>query len=308
MKILLMSLVLGSFSAYAANDPYKIVILTDADAKVRAEEFKTYLGTKPPFNKMGDKLVIELVTMPAEEMNCANNMPNSPRIIRCNTKNLASEQAKANANFSVAFTSKGSGGAGGGIPIASLDYPIQTMFHEMLHTYGFADEYSYSAEEQTVYCMNPKSRANVVYFKDDPSYADDPAARTRHNAEVPWMGGIEPAKLIISGSALGSPEEGPVGSQNLGIFRGGSCDNAKLPGWRPYGNSIMRGYEDDTIYPFYEKVIVKNIEGAIGYKMELSPPAVKCLPSGYNLEIVNDLHDHLGDAVNKLSIPHNHKH
>lgn len=307
-NLFLATIVLGPFSAFAANDPYKIVILTDGTAKVRAEEFKTYLGTKPPFSKMGEKLVIEIVEMPVDKMECANNMPNSPRIIRCNTANLAREQAKADANFSVAFTSTGSGGAGGGIPIASMDYPIQTMFHEMLHTYGLADEYNYSPDEQKVYCKNPRSSGNIAYFKNDPSYADDPAARARHNGDVPWMGGIAPAKLITSGSALGSPEAGPVGTQNLGVYRGGSCDNDNLPGWRPYANSIMKGYEDDTIYPLYEEIIVKNIEGAVGYKMELPPPAVKCLPPGFTLNVVEDLHDHVGDAVNQVPIPHNHKH
>lgn len=184
-NLMLVTLMMGSFSALAAKDPYKIVILTDSDAKVRADEFKTYLGTKPPFNKMGEKLVIEVVTMTAEDMACANNMPNSPRIIRCDTQKLARAQSRADANFSVAFTSKGSGGAGGGIPIASLDYPIQTMFHEMLHTYGLADEYNYWADEQKVYCKDPKSSGNIAYFKDEPSYADDPAARSRHRADVP---------------------------------------------------------------------------------------------------------------------------
>lgn len=310
-KILMISLILGTFTVVAADeDPYKIVILADADAVARANEFKTYLGTKPPFSKMGAKLEISIVTMTVEDMNCQNNMPNSPRIIRCDTAKLARKQADAGANFSVAFTSKGSGGAGGGIPIASVDYPIQTMFHEMLHTYGLADEYDYSEAEKTVYCNNPRSNANIVYFKDQPSYADDPAARTTHTPDVPWMGGILPANPIISGSSLGSSAsaQGPVGAQILGVYRGGSCDSAALPGWRPYGNSIMRGYDDDTIYPLYEEIITKNIEGAVGYKLELPPPAVKCLPPNYNLELVSDLHDHVSDVVNKVTIPHNHKH
>lgn len=122
------------------------------------------------------------------------------------------------------------------------------------------------------------------------------------------MGGIASDKPIITGTTLGSPDGGPVGTQNMGVYRGGSCDNADLPGWRPYANSIMKGYEDDTIYPLYEEIIVKNIEGSVGYDLELPPPAVSCLPPNFNLEMVHDLHDHVDDAVKKVKIPHNHKH
>lgn len=310
-KIILATLLTGVLTnAWSDDDPYKIVIVTDATAKVKAEEFKTYLQGKPPFSRMGDKLNIEIVEMEADTMNCQNNMPNSPRIIRCNTEAIAREQSRRRANLAMAFTSRGSGGAGGGIPIASMDYPIQTMFHEMLHTFGLADEYDYSEAEQRVYCRNPRSRANIAYFRDVPPYSDDPAARGRHNSDIPWYGGIPSGKLITSGSSLGSPAEESIspGNQTMGLYRGGSCNSASLPGWRPYENSIMKGYRDDTIYPIYEEIIVRNLESAMGGSLDLPPPEVTCLQSDYNVQRVDELHDHVSDAVNGIPLPHNHTH
>lgn len=308
-KILLACLVASTLnSAWSDDDPYKIVIVTDPVAKVRAQEFENYLKTKPPFSRMGAKLSIEIVEMSVEAMNCQNNMPNSERIIRCNNEAIAREQSSRRGNLAMAFTSNARGGAGGGIPVASMDFPIQTMFHEMLHTFGLADEYDYSAAEQTVYCRNPRSRANIAYFRDTPPYADDPAARGRHNRDIPWYGGIPAAKLITTGTNLESPPDVPFtpGNQTMGLYRGGSCNSAALPGWRPYHNSIMKGYADDTIYPIYEEIIVRNLESAMGASLDLPPPEVTCLQPEYNVQRVEDLHEHVDDAVGR--IPHTHTH
>src|SRR5690606_38784924 len=111
-----------------------------------------------------------------------------------------------------------------------------------------------------------RSRANIAYFKDVPPYRNDPAARSRHNRQIPWYGGIPGDKLITTGTSLGSPPAVPlsIGNQTMGLYRGGSCNSPKLPGWRPYENSIMLGYKDDTIYPIYEEIIVRNLESSLG--------------------------------------------
>jgi hypothetical protein len=299
MKTLfVIALVMTSFNVFAQFKPYKIVMFTDADAKAKAEQFKEYLTTKPPFSKMGDKLTLEIVELTPEEMDCKNDNPSAPRIVSCNNKLFRKTQRKMDAHLSLAFTSKAKGGAGGDIPIASNDYPIQTMFHEMLHTYGLADEYDYSASERTVYCDRPRSKANIVYFKDVPPYENDVAARSKHNRDVPWMGGIPQARLITKGTSLGSEDTlATPGSQLLGLFRGGSCDSAATPGWRPYGNSIMRGYSDDTIYPLYEEIIVKNIEGSLGRRLQLPPPPQKCLDENFDFTKIQHLHSDIEEAV-----------
>lgn len=301
MKKLFMGFILlFSFQILAGDPkPYKIVVFTDETASTKADQFKTYLQTKPPFSKMGEKLQIELVKLTKEEMDCKNSDPDSPRIITCNNSVLRRKQRDADANISLAFTSNGSGGAGGDIPIASMDFPIQTMFHEMLHTYGLSDEYDYSESERGVYCRSPRSSANIVYFSPRPPYADDPGARTTHARDVPWMGGIPRVHLITDGSALGSKDAAnpTPGSQLLGLYRGGSCDSGTTPGWRPYKNSIMKGYEDDTIYPLYEEVIVKNMESSLGRTLNLPPPPEKCLDENFDLKKIEHLHHDVEEAV-----------
>ncbi|WP_408096563.1 hypothetical protein ACJVC5_16110 [Peredibacter sp. HCB2-198] len=293
MKILLGLLtVLGASSVYA-QDVYKIVMYTDPDAKTRAEEFKEYLLQKPPFNKLGDKVQIAIEELSVETMDCKNDMPDSPRIIHCNREELFRLKALAKANLALAFTSKGTGGAGGAIPVASKDYPIQTMFHEMLHAFGFDDEYDYSESEKKVYCDQLTPAPNMVYFKDNPPYVDDPAARKKHDKDVPWMGRIPSENLIVTMGNLGSQFTKVVkGEQAPGLFRGGSCNTDDKPGWRPYQDSIMKGYDDDTIYPLYEEVILKNIESSMGKKVakdkkfeDPSPPP-RCLQHNHEMEML----------------------
>lgn len=309
MKVIAILSVLHTAAVFAQAKPYKIVILTDTEAVTRAGEFRTYLMMKPPYNKMGSHLSIDIVTMTKEEMNCSHSIPASPRIITCDNKKLSSKQASLGANIALAFTSNGSGGSGGSIPVASRDYPIQTMFHEMLHAYGLDDEYAYSTSEQTVYCTDPGASKNMAYFQDIPPYTGDSMARNKHASQIPWYGKIPVAKLIVSGSNLGSgAERVRAGSQTPGLYRGGSCDSAKLPGWRPYYNSIMRGFDDDTIYPIYEEIIVKNIESSMGRKLNLPPPEKDCPEQSPEIEGLKNFGNTIQDAAGRIRPSHNHHH
>jgi hypothetical protein len=300
-NLLIIGFIVASFSAIAKKEPrpYKIVMIADSEAKAKAEAFREYLKTKPPFSKMLDKLQLDVVEMTKEELDCKNDKPNSPRIISCNNNLIRRKQRQMNADLPLVFTSNGVGGAGGDIPIASNDYPIQTMFHEMLHTFGLSDEYDYKPSERTVYCRSPRSTANIAYFKDTPPYENDSAARTKHRRDVPWMGGIPTSNPITNGSALGSNGEGDIvpGSQPLGLYRGGSCDSEALPGWRPYKNSIMKGYVDDTVYPLYEEIVVKNIEGSLGRRLNLPPPPQECLDQNFDFSKIQSLHNHVEEAI-----------
>lgn len=307
MKVILMlTALLGTLSVYA-QDTYDIIMFTDADAKTRAEEFKEYLVQKPPFNKLGEKIKISIVELSAEVMDCKNDTPDSPRIIHCNHQELLRLKAVAKSHLALAFTSKGTGGAGGTIPVASKDYPIQTMFHEMLHAYGFDDEYDYDENEKKVYCDKPANAANIVYFKDTPPYVDDSAARKIHTKDVPWMDRIPVGNSIVSAGSLGSQFIKIVkGEQSPGLYRGGSCNSDSTPGWRPYQNSIMKGYDDDTIYPLYEEVILKSIESAMGQKVakkkkfeDPSPPP-RCLQHNHEVEMLKGYDEEMKEITKHI--------
>lgn len=299
---------LMSIQAYA-KDTYDIVMYTDAQAKTRAEEFKEYLLKKPPFNKLGEKVKISIVELSVETMGCKNDLAGAPRVIKCNSTKLFLLKAVARAHLAMAFTSQGTGGSGGPIPVASKDYPIQTMFHEMLHSYGLDDEYEYSEDEKGVYCNQLIESPNIVYFKDIPPYVDDASARNKHKKDVPWMGGIPADKLITNGTDLGSSDvEKGKGEQTLGLYRGGACNGVKqTSAWRPYLNSIMKGFSDDTVYPIYEEVILKSIESAIGKKVTLkdkkfadpSPPP-RCIQHNHETELLKGYEEEMKEITKHI--------
>ena len=307
MKIfLLVTALLGTVSVFA-EDSYDIIMFTDSESKSRADEFKDYLFQKPPFNKLGEKVKVNVVELPADVMDCKNSNPQSPRIIKCNNEELFRLKAMAKASLALAFTSRGTGGAGGAIPIASKDYPIQTMFHEMLHAYGFDDEYDYSESEKRVYCDQITITPNIVYFKDRPPYVDDPAARTIHAKDVPWMGRIPAENPIVQAGNLGSQSTKIVnGEQTPGLFRGGACSTDDKPGWRPYQNSIMKGYEDDTIYPLYEEVILRSIESSLGKKsnkdkkVEDPSPPPRCLQHNHEVEMLKGYDEEMKEITKHI--------
>lgn len=258
--------------------PYKIIIFADAGARSRATQFKHYLKLKAPYNKMKDEdLEIKVMETPKDTMGCSNSNPDSPRIVTCNTRDLNKIKASEEAHLAMAFTSEGTGGSGGDMPTASPDYPIQTMLHETLHTYGMADEYCYKGGEIKTYCNPPTKKPNSAHFDDTPPYASDSTARSMHAKDVPWMSAIPVDRHITQGSSLGSepPAKIKKGEQVIGLYRGGTCDEKvdshgkKTQSWRPYPLSIMGGYDDDTVYPLYEDVIVKNIESKLGRKLAL---------------------------------------
>ncbi len=285
MKYLALILILASTSALARrrNQPYKILIIADAASVASANSYRDYLMNQRPFNRLAPAdLVIEVQTAPAEDMACTNPGTTNDRLIRCNTGNLRRMRRQARASIAVAYTSTATGGAGGEIPVATSNfaqYPISTMFHEMLHAYGFADEYQYQTEgERKSFCKPPRRLPNVAYFNDTPPYASDAAARSTHSNQVPWMGDIPAEVLITHGTDLGTtelPASAAVGAQVQGLFAGGPC-SLWMKSWRPYQGSIMREYRDDTIYPLYERAILSRIEDAIGRTptlVEVAPPA-----------------------------------
>lgn len=263
--------------------PYKILILADEAARGSADLYRTYLLNQRPFNQIRpEDLVVEVQTVPAADMGCTNPGTTNNRIINCDDNKLRRFRRDANASIAVAFTSTATGGAGGEIPVATSDfsaYPISTMFHEMLHAYGFADEYQYvNDQERNDFCNPPRALPNVAYFDDTPPYANDGTARSTHAGDVPWMGSITADTLITHGTDLGTTTlpHTERGEQTLGLFAGGPCSKW-MKSWRPYQGSIMREYQDDTIYPIYERVILERIEDAIGRVPQFKPPQLEVL-------------------------------
>lgn len=253
--------------------------MADENSTQSAEAYRTYILEQRPFNRLRpEDLVVEIQTVPASEMACKNPGTTNDRLIKCDTSYLRGLRRGAKASIAVAFTSTATGGSGGEIPIATSNfekYPISTMFHEMLHAYGFADEYQYKTEqEKKAFCSPPRKLPNIAYFNDEPPYGDDFDARARHGAQIPWFVNIGADVLITHGTDLGTTAlpHTETGTQTAGLFAGGPC-SLWMKSWRPYQGSIMREYKDDTIYPLYEKIILGKIASAIGRTPVLRDPA-----------------------------------
>ncbi|MBY0516689.1 MAG: M64 family metallopeptidase [Bacteriovoracaceae bacterium] len=265
MKLAILPLL---FSTLAYAVPYKMVIITDPETKARAEEFKEYIKSKSPFNKLGDQFAVEISEMSADEMACSNDQPDAPRIISCNTSKLWNRKSQLGGHIAAAFTSKGTGGAGGSIAVASKDYPLSTMLHEMLHTYGLDDEYTYSESERKVYCKPPKLGLNTAIIKTSPPYADKKEALDKHAERIPWSGKILEETPITHGSGLGTTEDDKL-KDTIALFEGGNCTGTAdfdKTIYRPYLNSIMKTLSNDTIYPLYEERMISQMESARGEK------------------------------------------
>ncbi len=255
--------------------------MADENSTQSAEAYRNYILEQRPFNRLRpEDLVVEIQTAPAAEMGCSNPGTTNNRLIECDKSYLRGLKRGARASIAVAFTSTATGGSGGEIPIATSNfenYPISTMFHEMLHAYGFADEYQYKTEqERSAFCSPPRRLPNIAYFNDEPPYATDSDARSRHSGQIPWFGNIGADVLITHGTDLGTTAvpHTESGTQTAGLYAGGPC-SLWMKSWRPYQGSIMREYRDDTIYPLYEKIILGKIANAIGRTPVLRDPAAE---------------------------------
>ncbi len=265
-------LALISLSAFA-QDPYRLVVVADPESRARAEEYKTYLLSKPPFSQLGAQLDIVITEMSDSDLSCANDMPASPRIISCDRSKLNQRKRQLDGHHVVAFTNNGSGGAGGREAIASIDYPLNTMLHEMLHMYGLADEYCYEGTEVGVYCNPTRLGPNVALIVPNPPYADKGDAMAKHSNRIGWASEIQAPVPVTQGtSTLGSPS-GDYGD-SAGLFEGGNCSNNTALAetiYRPYENSIMKTLSVQTIQPFYQARILEAMEAARGSRFETRP-------------------------------------
>jgi len=270
LKYLLLALV--SFTALA-QDPYRLVMVADPESRTRAEEYKAYLLSKPPFNQLGNQLDIVITEMSDSDLSCSNDMPSSPRIISCDTSKLNKRKRDLDGHHVVAFTNNATGGAGGQQAIASVDYPLNTMMHEMMHMYGLADEYCYKDSEVDVYCNPPRRAPNVAMIAPNPPFANKGEAFEKHGDKIAWSGEIHAPTPITQGTeVLGTPS-GNYG-ESAGLYEGGHCTNKTSMTekvYRPYENSIMKTLSVNTIQPFYQARILEAMEAARGRRFEVRP-------------------------------------
>jgi hypothetical protein len=257
-----------SRGAVPVDGYYHIRFVADAQAMDRAREFADLFLNHEAFKSIRDRFRIEYVEGNAVQMNCRNDVPQSPRIIDCDMNYILSLGA-APAHMTAVFTSRGSGGAGGGaVTIASIDYPLTTMLHEMMHTWTLQDEYIYSTSEADYYCKHPGilKGPNTTAFPTFGIYASDTEARGRHSDNIPWIDEIQVPITAFNGTKLllGTSPTG-FSPMEPGLYSGSNCSLA-LPSFRPYEiDNIMKTSMNTFIPPIHKQAVLAAIAEAAGW-------------------------------------------
>jgi hypothetical protein len=155
--------------------------------------------------------------------------------------------------------SAGSGDRAGGLgATATTALGPRGALHELLHAFGFADEYMYTTEkEANLYCMSNQNGFNVAYFAEEAPYASDVSARSRHSEDIPWFNKIKSEVLITTIPNLGTPEP-----NKFGLYRANNCANATtgIKAWKPgdsKNNSIMASLDGEIPKSFFEYLRVQ---------------------------------------------------
>lgn len=272
------------------DNPYRFVLVVDEDPRTRAlaQDFIALLQAVPVFRRMGKQIEFQLVQLPAKEMACGNSVPKSPRLIVCDPERLEAAARQASGSRPVhrvlAFTSRGRGGSGGRVIAASLNHPRRTMLHELLHSYGFGDEYEYGEEELEYNCTPPRWRSNIVSFRPARSpFESEAQARLLHAQDIPWFNQIGAETPITTDHELGTAP-GLLPPTQAALYRGGGCDR-KVPTWRPYaGANIMSTLETAYIPESYERQILRRMSSERGEAIQLLPPMGEALPSSRSVD------------------------
>lgn len=253
----------------AADGFYHMRFVVDPGSLGRAKDFVAMFLSHPAFSPFWARFSIEYLVAAPEQLNCRNDVPGSPRIIRCDT-DYALSLGTAPVHLTAIFTSRASGGAGGRVPIASLDYPLPTMLHEMLHVWGLNDEYTYSASEAAYYCNTPRilKGPNTASFSQPGTYTSDTAARAALQDYVPWLDAI--VSLPVTGPA-GQSGQLPLGTLpavddgSPGLFTGANCSLVR-PSFRAYrADTIMKSLSSTWLPPVHRKAVLAVIGRAAGW-------------------------------------------
>ncbi|MBL7669109.1 MAG: hypothetical protein JNM39_01365 [Bdellovibrionaceae bacterium] len=143
-------------------------------------------------------------------------------------------------------------GAGGASITMTTALPAAGAVHELLHSFGFSDEYEYYSEcEADTYCpyLQGQASPNLAVFKENSPYESDASARKKHSSQIPWFSKIRPKTLITTGTNLGTPQKSEIGLHQVGV-----CDKAetRVKSWRPGSKTtVMETVETAYIPEIY---------------------------------------------------------
>ena len=184
------------------------------------------------------------------------------RLIVCDTgQALMDITGKENADRTIFVRESDTwGGASGSSITVTTELPPSGTIHELLHSFGFGDEYSYASPcEADTYCPYAQigSWANIAAFPELAPYPSDSVARQKHSSQIPWYSKIAPNTLITSGSILGTPKPNEIGLHETHV-----CDLAesKVKSWKPGSEtSVMETLETSLVPQIYWEQVAQGL-------------------------------------------------
>jgi hypothetical protein len=253
---------------------YHIRFIIDDKSQKYSRDFEKMFLNHEAFASIRNRFRIEYIVGDIDKMKCGNNTPESPRIISCD-KNYITSLGTSPVHMTGVFTSRGSGGAGGSLPIMSIDYPLLGMLHEMLHTWGLQDEYTYSKSEADYYCKYSSilKAPNTTAFLTLENYTSNANARTHHWNDIPWIRDIQTPITTSSGTVSTTINDSPlmmgtpITSEDMepGLYSGSNCSR-KLPSFRAYKiDTVMKTFSSSLIPPIHQKAVLKAIRKVGGW-------------------------------------------
>jgi len=247
--LILPLLMLASTPVHAG--PFTIQVVTEPAARERAQEFIREVSAREPFRQLIAQrgLVIRPQATVIDDLGCRGGYLGITRLAQCELSRVS--DACAGTDFCPVYTAVPTIGAGNQFnPISSVTFPWTTMLHEMVHSFGFTDEYGYTPTEAPVYC-GQRDWPNGHWDGDTNQFPSKRSAEAACRRRIPWC-----AKAIATGTpvthrradgsyASGTPT--PVTgcpSSDLGVYLGGSCQNMPGQAWRPYFCPSVMGHPE----------------------------------------------------------------
>jgi len=255
--LLVLAMAWSGFSGASAHaDPsiYKVVVLADAGSATRAQEYIAALHCLSPFSALLRAGELELPDSPtiytSDEVVCTGGLDGIARLAQCKISSDRINALIASATLAPIFTSVPNIGAGGSqTPIVSSSFPWTTALHETTHTFGFTDDYAYTAAETADYCTGGALTAINGYSNQSmpATFTTEAAAIASCQTNIPWctaaiaMGTPVTTANADGTFAIGTPPPATCPDDRLGVYAGGACQVA-VPAatWRPsYCPTIM---------------------------------------------------------------------
>lgn len=316
-------LLFSASTAFAAPKTYSMKVFAEAGAESRAQEFIEKLKQLEPFKQLhlqGIFVISDRATL-VTTTNCQGGNQGIARLAKCQTTELN----KLCRPFQLCpiFTSFPDIGAGGSpYPVSSSSFPWTTMLHEVIHTFGFADEYAYTQKEVPIYCGSFSREANQHSDKSQKIFDSEEQATQKCVASISWckqavLSGSIVAQPLSNGKwIIGTPVPDKCPDVTLGVYLGGKCIKSRPESdYRPYFCPTIMGYPTigqdfcevqerhdiierlpNLVPDYFQRILFKKITTAVGAKsisfvtsepqlpadFSYGIPEVDALPAGNN--------------------------